>query len=384
MGIRVGINALFLKPGRVGGTERYTRGLVRGLARHTQIERVTVFVSPEAADSFDEPGIEVVSSPVPARHRVLRILYEHVWMRRLVRRHRLDVLHSTGYVAPKQRYCPSVVTIHDIQIMADPRFAPWTHRKFWGVMLPRVVKTVDRIMTDSYASGGDLERYLGAKPDRIDVIYPGIDPEFFDPAAATDPDEVRARFALQRPFVLVVATLSPHKNVAGAVHAFARLARVSATDRDLVIVGMRWRKVGEVFAAVSGLGLERRVKILSDVSERDLRALYRMSDAFLLPSFFEGFGFPVLEAMASGTPVAASNVAAIPEIVGGAALLFDPRDPQAIADALAEILSNGMLRDELRQRGQARAMKFTWERAVDEVVDSYRRAIAGSERTSHA
>jgi len=246
-------------------------------------------------------------------------------------------------------------------------------------VLPRMMRRLTRVISVSESTQRDLESFAGVDPGRIRVVYNGADLKRFitrDRTAARA--VVSEELGLPDDFLLYLARLEhPGKNHVRLLEAFDRLKRETGLPHKLVLVGSRWNGAELIEAKVKELGLEKDVIFPGFVPNETLPALYAAADALVFPSLFEGFGIPVLEAMACGTPVCASNVSSIPEVVGNAGLLFDPLDPQAIADAMGRILQDQDLRKQLTEAGLTQAARFTWEDAAAQVLEELMRAAAG-------
>jgi glycosyltransferase involved in cell wall biosynthesis len=238
-------------------------------------------------------------------------------------------------------------------------------------VLPRMMRRLTRVISVSESTRRDLESFAQVDPDRIRVIHNGADLARFSPR---DRDAARSAVAaglgLPRNFLLYIARLEhPGKNHVRLLEAFASLKRDTALPHKLVLVGSRWNGAEQIETKVTELGLESDVIFPGFVANETLPDLYAAADLFVFPSLFEGFGIPVLEAMACGTPVCAADVSSIPEVVGEAGLLFDPHEPKAIADAMRRLLTNPSLRAELVQRGLDQANRFTWDGAAAAVLE---------------
>jgi glycosyltransferase involved in cell wall biosynthesis len=242
--------------------------------------------------------------------------------------------------------------------------------------VPPSARTANRVIAISHAARADLVRTLGLAPDRVDVTHLGV--RLDETVAPSAEASVRKRLGVgDGPIVLCVAQVRPHKNIAGLVRALAQLPDAGAR---LVVVGAHTGHEDELRALAQELGVQDRVHLPGWVSAEDLEGLYRAAACFALPSFEEGFGLPILEAMRRGTPVACSDASSLPEVAGDAAVLFDPHDPQSIAGALARLLSDEALRARLVDAGLARCREFTWKATARATLQSYRRALASARR----
>jgi glycosyltransferase involved in cell wall biosynthesis len=282
-----------------------------------------------------------------------------------------DVVHTPAAFSPRIPDRPLVLTVHDLLPFRYPELFPAVvvahSRLTWGYALRRA----QRVVTGSEATRRELVEIFGLDRGRVAVTPYGVG-EQFRPQPA-EPGWLASRFGIDAPYVLCVGTLEPRKNLRGVLEAFRRL---SATVEDclLVIAGGRgWRN--EQFDAELAQGADR-VRLTGFVSDEELVGLYSSAAVFLYPSLYEGFGLPVLEAMACGAPVVTSTTSSLPEAAGGAALLVDPGDPAAIAAAAAEVLTSPAWAGELREKGLARARERTWDACAAATVEVYREAVA--------
>ena len=240
----------------------------------------------------------------------------------------------------------------------------------------RTAKKAARIATVSEYSRQDLLDIYKLSPEKVVVTYNGVESSFTpQPSVPNEAEAVRKRFGVSRDFLLAVGSLQPRKNLVRLIRAYARLRSEREDFRpQLVIVGRKLWLASEIFDEVKRQRWADDVILTGYVADEDLPALYRAARAFVYPSLFEGFGLPPLEAMASGTPVVTSDVSSLPEITGDAALLIDPNDERALANALIEIMNNDRLRAELREKGIAQAKKFTWRDAAEKTLRLYKEA----------
>lgn len=371
--MRIGLNALFLIPGGVGGTESYLRRLLSALQGLDSGDELVVYANRENAGTFGlmGRGCREVVCPVRASRRAARIAWEQAALPLQAARDRIDVLHSPGYTAPLALGCASVVTIHDLNYHFHPedwgRGALWAHR----ALVPAAARSATRVLTVSHASARALRDVLGVAAAKVDVVHPGVDGNLVA-TGADDERRVRERYRLPGRFVLAVSASHPHKNLDGLLAAYDRACGVEAPD--LVIAGIAGRareRIGSLLATRRGPG---RVVMTGWLDPADLAALYRAASLLVCPSRYEGFGFPVLEAMSAGVPVVSSNAASLPEVVGDAALLVDPQDAAAMSSAMLRVLTDDGLRRELVARGYVRAARFSWAAAAAGTLASYRAA----------
>jgi glycosyltransferase involved in cell wall biosynthesis len=384
--LRVGLNLLYLAAGS-GGAGTYARELLPALLAVEPDLEVTAFVSAEAPADFVDAGwdgrVRFVRFPVTVTHGppgnfALTTGIQWGAIPWLAARRRLEVVHGLANVTPLLApRVATVVTLLDLIWIHHPQTLARAATAGMKLVAPPSARFADRVIALSHAAADDLVATLGLERSRIDVVHLGT--RRVSPCAAAEPEDVvRRELGLGAdPVVLCVGQKREHKNLAGLVRALARMS----TDRvSLVLPGSPTPYERELRALAESLGVGARVVFLSWVSEARLEALYRLATCFVSPSLREGFGLPVLEAMARDVPVACSNRSSLPEVAGDAALLFDPTDPTGIAAALDRLLADPSLRATLVARGRARCAQFPWEATARATLHCYRRAIARKHR----
>lgn len=352
-----------------GGIARYTSLLLQAFQR---IAAEHTFVGVRArrpkVPPLDLPAAETLEVWTPAHHRLERwaLWYE-------LRGKGLDLLHSPDLVGPRRGPWRQVITVHDLAFLRMPRIVTSDSRRYYGG-IRRAAAEADAVIAVSQATARDLVDLVGAPEDRIHVVYEAADPTFAPMPRQEAADHVRASHGVVGPYVLFVGTLEPRKNLPTLLRAFSLVRR--EFPLQLVIAGGRGWLADDVFETVQDLALAEGVRFLGQVSPQSLRALYCAAEVFALPSLYEGFGLPCLEAMACGTPVLASNAGSLREVVGDAGVLVRPDDPDDIAMGLGWVLGNPSYREALIGRGLARAATFSWDRAARETLAIYERVLA--------
>jgi glycosyltransferase involved in cell wall biosynthesis len=360
----IGINALYLIPGGVGGTETYLRELLPALAAIDTSNQYFVFTNRETSAELvpRQANFHRKKQAVPARFRPARILWEQTILAVEAARYRLDVLLSAGMTAPVVCPCRSITVFHDLQHKRHPEYFRWFDLPFWRLLLWAAAHRSQRLIAISEATRADLIHYYHLAGNRVTVVPHGVAERFFTLGREYHfPVAEPARW----PILLCVSTLHPHKNLERLIRAYARKPR---TER-LVLAGMRGFHTGAVEAMIEELGVGHSVRLTGWIPREEMYQLFAQARAFVFPSTFEGFGMPVLEALAAGIPTACSDIPPLREVAGDAALFFDPLDEDAIAGALERITYDEPLRARLVQAGPERARPFTWERAARQTLD---------------
>lgn len=373
----VGLNLIFLVPGETGGMEVAARELIPSLVAAAPQVRFTAFINREAAAAKDGPWGEVlpaVTVPVNARNRVQWVRGEQTLLPRLAAREGIDLLHSLASTAPAWGRFRRVVTVHDLIYARFPEAHAGIRDLGMRLLVPLAVRRSDRVIAISHSTQRDLVELLGASAGRIDVVPQGLGSvKRYEPV---EERELRARLDLgERRIVLSLSAKRPHKNLIALIEA---IGRIPADRRPLLLLpGYPTPHENDLRARALAIGVENDVRLLAWLSGEELEGLWRLAEAFVYPSLYEGFGLPVLEAMARGVPVVCSNSSSLPEVAGDAALLFDPSDELAIAAALERLLLDPFEAERLRERGLERASAFTWERTARMTLESYARAGLG-------
>jgi glycosyltransferase involved in cell wall biosynthesis len=371
--LRVGVNLLFLVPGVVGGTEPYATRLLHALADAAPPELdVVLFALRPFADAHPDLAARfpVVTAPVDGRNRPLRVLVENTWLAREARRRKLDVMHHVGGRVPYVSPVPAVVTIHDLQPLDHPENFTRVKRAFLGRALPRSAQRAAVVIAPSDFVRRGIVRSLGVDDTRAAVVHTPA--PLVDLARASLP---RPATAGDGPYFVYPAITYAHKNHATLLTAFAALV-AERPDVRLVLTGGQGPCEDAVRAQIDRLGIGHAVVRTGRLPHDELDALVEHATALVFPSRYEGFGLPVVEAMASGCPVIAADATALPEIVGDAGRLIDPDDAAGWCNAMAEQLAADRRAD--GAAGRRRVAAFDAATSVDEMLRAYRRAALGA------
>jgi glycosyltransferase involved in cell wall biosynthesis len=370
------------------GIGRYTRELLRALLALPSDNRYSFFYA--SRKRIDESSLQ---SPTSNFHH---LPVHDKWLMRVWHRLRMpipveliigkvDLFHSPDFTLPPTLPgVPTLLTVHDLSFIRDPDSAWPSLRVFLNKAVPRSVKRATHVLADSQATKNDLVELFGTPAEKITVLYSGVEARFAPVRDRAEIDRVCAKYQLPRPFILSVGTLQPRKNYARLIEAFGQFvaahtstaplrgsAQYAACDYDLVITGGRGWLYESIFEQVKRSGLEGRVHFPGFVDEADLPTLYSAADLFAYVSLYEGFGLPLLEAMACGAPVVGSNTSSLPEVLGDAGWQVDPRSVDDIAQALTRMMSTPELRQRSIGLGLERAQLFTWDKAARELLAIY-------------
>lgn len=380
--MRIGIDALAVEPNRHSGGKTYTLELIDALASHQTSNAVIVWVAAQSRHLFDLglSNLKIISVPLDNRSRVHRVLCEQLVLPLMLDRcHVVDVfqfpLNTVSWLIT--RGVPSIVTIHDTSVFFYahyyPAFIPRTRSVYLRKMLRISAHAANAVVTASQFSKAEICEHTNVDPGKVFVVHSGC-PSLVQPDERTVASILK-RCDLSRPYVFTVAATTKHKNLDRLVRAFSVARHGGRLDHHLVIAGIPGRGLDDLRDLISTRGLADIVHFLELVDNTVLSALYRGAEAFVLPSLYEGFGFPLLEAMQFGIPIASSNAASLPEVGGPACLYFDPYDEEDMAHSIELILTDGSLRRILLENARVRVKEFSWARAAREMMAVYHSCI---------
>jgi len=375
--MRIGINALYMIPGKHGGGEQYLRNLLLGFAEVDKTNKYIIFTNRFNSGQFgiNQGNFREVLCRFPARSKLFRVLWEQVILPFQVKKYRIDILHSLANVSPiiKLSNCKYIVTIHDIMYRYHPQNYPKAQFLYLKFLLPLSAKRVDKIITVSKNNKKDIVKNLFIPEDKIAVIYTSGLPD--NKKYKLNDEEIKRsikrKYNLNKNFILCVASFNPHKNIEGLLRAFYIIKRIHHLKHQLVLVGMLSNHSSKLMNIIKELKLNDEVRITGYVPDRDLPYLYSLADVYVLPSIFEGEGVTPWEAMACKCPVATSNIPVLQEIVGEAAILFNPYKSEEMAEAIVKILTNDELKKELIRKGLERIKQFSWKKTAVETLRIY-------------
>lgn len=381
--VHIGLNAQLLSLSqsyRSAGISWYIINLLKNLTTASPDEwRYTIFLRDRAFQA-QAKALALRFSRLPTQRPIIRIFWEQMIQPLALRRANIDLLHALAFVAPIAAPVPFVVTIYDLSFLRYPdAFRPF-NRWYLTHFTRRSVKRAKAVITISESTRQDVINFLDISPGRVHTIYCGVD-ENYRPLPPAEVAAFRAAKGLPETFLLFLGTLEPRKNVDGLIRAYAQWRQKTPKAPPLVIAGGKGWYYQQIFELVARLNLTASIRFPGYVPQEELPLWYNAATLFVYPSHFEGFGLPVLEAMACGTPVITSAAASLPEVAGrdGTSRLIEPGDDAVLAEAMAAVMEDADLRRMMSERGVDRAATFRWEKTARETVGIYQQALHSPE-----
>jgi glycosyltransferase involved in cell wall biosynthesis len=346
---------------QMGGISQYTIHLIQALAEIDLENRYTIFHSRKDGRSYlpSLPNFQRRNLWTPAHHR-----WERPLLATELGRNRLDVFHSPDFIPPAGGVKRTIITVHDLNFIFYPEFLTAESLRYYRDQIDWALAKADHISADSEATRQDVIERLNVPPEKITTIHLAANPLYERPFSQTNIQATLSQHNLPHGFVLAVGTLEPRKNLPMLVRAYGQLVAETAVDVPLILVGGKGWIYDEIFATIAELGLRDKVRHLSGIFDEQLAHLYHAAGVLVTPSKYEGFGLPALEAMHCGCPVIVSNTGSLPEVAGDAGIQLNPDDESAWAEAMARVLTDSVLRDEMVGNGRLQATHFTWRKTA--------------------
>lgn len=363
--MQIGIDTLFVIPQKNEGTVTYLRNLLQQLANMDKKNEYILFTTKENHGiwKINNNLISEVQCPIKANNRILRIFWEQLILPIQIKRYKIDLLFSPGYICPIISLCPKVVAIHDTYHFSYCESLPLVELFIWQILNRLSAKKADKIITVSESAKRDIIKAFKVKEEKVYVTYEASEECYHPNYSKEKIVAVRQKYGLAEKYLLSVAIMRSNKNIERLLEAFNILKTQYRIEHQLVLVGT----VSQQFKDLK----QKDVILTGYVPQDELPLLYCGATLFVYPSFFEGFGLPVLEAMACGTPVVASNVTSLPEIIGDAGILFDPFKVEEMADKIYMVLSDRNIREELIKKGLNRAKEFSWRQTAAKTLSVF-------------
>jgi len=367
--MRIGIDSR-LPYYEAGGISEYIRQLIRSLAQLDSQNDYTVLHSrkdrksylPARASNFNKRNLWT-----PCHHR-----YERWLLGSEIFRHRFDVFHSPDFIPPRYGAGRKIITIHDLNFLFFPEFLDRESLRYYAGQIDAAVQGADHVLADSDHTRADILNHLRVPEAKVTTIHLAARPEYQLPLAPHDTERIKQKFSLPSEFILFVGTLSPRKNVETVFQALVQLKQETRLAIPLVIIGKQGWRSEESFS-VAGVGdIRNQINQLDSVSPDELMHVYSLARMLVLPSVYEGFGLPPLEAMHAGCPVITSDRSSLPEVVGDAGILIDPFDIPGWAEVIQTVLTDEAVRSDMITKGKRQAKKFSWENTAAQTLAIYK------------
>lgn len=382
--LRIGVNALYLIPGGVGGTEIYLRNLLAALAHVDRRNEYVIFANREtdAALCPAAPNFQLAQSFVPARFRPARLLWEQTVLPLQTATRKLDILFSPGFSCPFVSRGARITVIHDLQHRRQPQNFGRIELLAWEGMVSSAIRRSRHLITVSTSAATDLREFYDVPPSRLSVIGHGVEDIFFGLADREEYSKplIQNAGVPDAPYVLAVSTIHPHKNFPRLLDAFAQVV-AAGREEHLVVSGLKGKAWESVEAQIAAKGLAHRVHLLGWQPREVLIGLFRHASAFVFPSTFEGFGMPVIEAMAAGLPLVCSDIPPLRETANEVAWFFPPDSTEALTEQIQRVLRASPEVRKRAQQGIEQAKAFTWQHAAEQTLKVF--LVTAKPRSEH-
>ncbi len=371
----IGLNAHLLslqQTYRSAGISWYIYNLLTHLAQGETGFQYTAFLSDPQFQAHN--GLSVQRSQWPTYKPIVRILWEQAVLPLALKKAKIDLLHALAFAAPLAAPVPFITTIYDLSFIRYPEAFRPHNRWYLRTFTKHSARRAKAIIAISESTRQDVIQAFGVSPEKVHTVYCGVDSDF-KPLPPTAIAAFKAKKGLPEKFILRLGTIEPRKNVEGLIKAYALWRKQDKNAPKLFIAGGKGWYYQRVFQLVEELGLNEHIVFPGYLPQEDLPLWYNASDLFVYPSHFEGFGLPVLEAMACGTPVITSNVSSLPEVAGEAGILVSPTDTKALSQAMQTIFHNAELTRQMQEKGLAQAAKFNWRKTAAQTAQIYSRVV---------
>jgi glycosyltransferase involved in cell wall biosynthesis len=372
---RIGIDARLFGTAHATGIGAYTEELIANLLTLDTENKYVAFVLPEVADTFPFYAKNLKKWPVNFRHYTYS---EQVLYPAILTKAKLDLIHYTNFNTPVFfKNIKSVVTVHDLTLWFFPgrKQKSWLRRSVYKYVIRKSCENATRIIAVSKGTKADIVKYLGIDKGKVDVVYESAPKRYRDKIDAKRLEMVKGKYNISKPYFLYVGEQRPHKNLVRLIRAFATFKRQYQLDYQLVLVGKIDVHAPEIPETIKQLGLQDDVITTGYIADKDLPYFYAGAFSFVFPSLYEGFGIPPLEAMAAGIPVLSSNASVMPEILGDAALFFNPKNLEDMAQAMYKLATTYRLQKELRDKGFKQIKKYSYTKMVKETLEVYKKTL---------
>jgi glycosyltransferase involved in cell wall biosynthesis len=380
--MNIGINARYLQNPN-SGIENYLLNLILSLKQVDTKNNYTLFFGKNPVpEQVLGSGFNCDVSRMPTHNQMLKILWGHLYLPGRIKKMKLDVFHEPCFIPPVFKKCPTVITVHDVSHRIVPHCFTLKNRLYIDMLLGKSLQAADSIITVSESSKNDIISNYKVSAKKIRVIYEGVNDRFRKKSNSEEIEDTKRFYNIKGNFILNISLITPRKNLVSLIRAFYLLKKSKKIDYQLVIVGRKGWLYDDIFKEVIKLKLEEDVVFCGHAPSEHLVHLYNAASAFVYPSLYEGFGLPILEAMACGCPVVTSNISSMPEVCGDAALLVNPKNIEEIAYAVNRVIVDTDLRRDLINKSSERIKFFSWQKAATETLSVYKEACLATRKFS--
>ena len=374
--MKIGINARYIQRKIFTGIENYVFNLILNLKKIDKKNNYYLFFEKDRqipTEFSDNNNFKVIIPKFPTKNQTERIVLNQFLLNSYIRKTRLDIFHEPFFTSPFFKICPTIITVYDIACYIHPEFFDLKTKLYFSLLVLRSIKNADCIITISDSAKKDMVNYLKIKPDKIEVIYAGLDNNFTKINSESKLKNIKIKYNISKDYILHVSFISPRKNLINLIKAFDIFKKNTKEGIQLVIAGGKGWNSKKVFELVKSLKLEKDIIFTDHVLKEDLIILYSYAILFIYPSIYEGFGLPTLEAMACGCPVITSKLSSLPEVCEDAALYINPYDIEDMAATILNLTIDDSLKKLLVIKGFKNIKRFNWVKTATETLKIYER-----------
>lgn len=357
-------------PNKPTGIGNYTLGLIRSLSQKIINDRLIIFGRHDQNKTFGNLNATFIDCG--NLNTPKRLIWEQIQLPLLLKKHSIDLLHSPNYTLPSCAKCKRIVTIHDLTSFIFPNRRKLIHGWFFRQMIRLSIKKADMIISVSENTRKDIYTIF-KRQENVQTVYQGFNSQFTNIESKSF--IYNGKMAIKNPYFLFVSTIEPSKNVERLIRSFLQFNKQNNFTHNLYLVGKLGWSYNKIIEMINSSETKANVKYLGYQTNEQLFYLYRYAQAFIYPSLYEGFGIPPLEAMACNVPTLCSNTSSLPEVVGDAALTFDPYNEQELIDAMKKISHDTILRKDLIEKGRQRCKQFSWDKTAEEILKFYYKLV---------
>lgn len=374
MGQRIALNTLFFIPSKVGGTEIFLRNQIRELSELDGENKYFIFANKENLSVYKDlpSNFTVINTGLSASNKVLRIFYEQLILPALLVYHKIDLLHSLGYTTPLITHCKKITSIFDLNYHFHPEDFGFLELMVYKILIPLGAIVSDKIIIFTNKSKTEMVKTLSVSQSKIEVVYPGVSEVFKNKVSKIENARFLRKFSLKPGYILSNAVSHPHKNLLSLVKSYNQILNKHKDFPNLVLLGFAGREQGEISKFINENGtLKEKVIFTGWVDVTTVNSFYRNASLFVFPSVYEGFGLPLIEAMATGVPVITSKYSCIPEVVGNGAMVIDTKNVNKLSDTILKVIKDKRIRNSLIKKGIKRSQNFTWKNFGQGIIKAY-------------